>query len=75
MGMKEITQSEHMVIMMSLLPKLTVKRLCFTANQGETVDEYRNRCRVQMAEILGIACSETGFRDEAELNDMRKKQN
>jgi hypothetical protein len=28
-----------------------------------------------MAEILGIACSETGFRDEAELNDMRKKQN
>jgi len=45
MGMDEVNAFYYTVIVLCLNPKLIVKKKVVEAKPGETVDEYRERCR------------------------------
>lgn len=45
MGMDEVNAFYYTVIALCLNPKLIVKKTLINPLQGETVDEYRERCR------------------------------
>jgi hypothetical protein len=51
-------------MMLSSFPKLTVKRHYFEPEQGENAEQYRDRCRKIMGEMLEIPCTEGGFREK-----------
>lgn len=58
--------------MMTQLPKLVVKKLVFEPTAGETMENYMNRCRSEIANTLGIPCTEGGYRDKVALAEIRK---
>lgn len=74
MGMDEIEQIEHLILMFSQLPKLIVKKIVFEPKINETSEQYLVRCRNQMAAALGINWTDGGYRDKQFLKEMREKK-
>ena len=75
MGMDEIRQLQHMVLMMCLKPSLEVKQFIINSQENQTVEEYAGRCKNEMATILQIEQSETGFREKLKLLEEGRKNN
>lgn len=57
--------------MLSQRTKLKVKKLVFSAEEGETVEQYKERIRSSMAESLNVNKVNIGYRDRLELEQFR----
>lgn len=64
LGHEEITADVHALFTFCLKPTLRVKKEQIAANEGETVEEYRELCRKKLGEMTGFALFDCTFKEQ-----------
>lgn len=72
MGMDEVNAFFYTVIVLCLNPKLIVKKRCVQPKTGETVEEYRQRCRSILAEMGEYTLIDSTYKDIVEYEKLKK---
>ena len=71
--MGDISQLQHAFVSLCLRPTIEVKHNIMTPLDGETPEEYCQRCRQEMGKLTGVSLVESRYRDSLQFEKAKKE--